>query len=74
MKHIEELNEARSLNQSALYGLTKYSDLSTDEFLKFHLQPTLPMHMERNKKITSKYNYKKVKRALLDDLPMHVDW
>ncbi|XP_069680512.1 cathepsin O-like [Periplaneta americana] len=82
LKLIEEMNKNRPTNQSALYGVTRYSDLSPEEFAELHLQPSLPMHMNlsrlKGNQNTHAYRPKHVnsiyKRALADHLPSSVDW
>ncbi|XP_021924786.1 cathepsin O-like isoform X2 [Zootermopsis nevadensis] len=78
LKVIDELNQGRSTNHSALYGITRYSDLSKEEFLHLYLQPRLHdhLHLKKQKQIhnSQKYYFGLSKRALVDDLPMHVDW
>jgi hypothetical protein len=75
LKAIDELNEGRSTNHSALYGITRYSDLSKEEFLHLYLQPRLHDHLQLKKQSHNVHKYNSIiKRALVDDLPMHVDW
>jgi hypothetical protein len=78
LKVIDELNQGRSTNHSALYGITRYSDLSKEEFLHLYLQPRLRDHLKLKKQkqshISHKYYNSISKRALVDDLPVHIDW
>lgn len=74
---IDELNRDRLTEHSAVYGLTAYSDLSKDEFLHLYLQPWLPDHLNLMKQKQSHYSHKYFavnKEAVVDDLPLRVDW
>lgn len=75
MESIEKLNKAKRNNTSALYGLTKYSDLSMDEFVDNLLQ------LDMEERISGRYAdseednsaEKRSKRSLLK-LPLKIDW
>lgn len=78
MNVIDELNQDRPTEHSAVYGLTAYSDLSKDEFLHLYLQPRLVDLWQLKKKKLGYYShqyYNAVKeQALVDALPLRVDW
>jgi hypothetical protein len=75
---IYELNRDRLTEHSAVYGLTAYSDLSKDEFLHLYLQPRLPEHLNVMKQKQRHYSHKYYnavnERAVVDGLPLRVDW
>ncbi|XP_046394325.1 cathepsin O-like [Ischnura elegans] len=76
LKRIEEMNKLKPHNSSATYGLTKFSDMSPDEFLQVHLQPGLNNRVLMQKLLSPKHNThtskkRVVKRAVLPD---KVDW
>lgn len=54
LRHIEKMNDLRSLQESAYYGLTEYSDMSEDEFLAQTLLPDLPVRGEKENFIREK--------------------
>uniref|UniRef100_A0A0C9QKQ4 PAPA3 protein n=1 Tax=Fopius arisanus TaxID=64838 RepID=A0A0C9QKQ4_9HYME len=49
LRQIERMNRLRSTQQSAYYGLTEFSDLSEEEFLRLTLRPDLSSRGERHK-------------------------
>ncbi|PSN35919.1 hypothetical protein C0J52_07159 [Blattella germanica] len=76
-KSIETVEELNKGIQNTVFGLTKYSDLSPEEFAQLHLQPKLAERIQTNKLrnvLHSKNYYNIEKRALQDDLPVHIDW
>lgn len=78
MNVIDELNRDRLTEHSAVYGLTAYSDLSKDEFLHLYLQPRLAHYWQLKKQKLGYYSHQyhnAVKdRAVVDGLPLRVDW
>ncbi|XP_071452857.1 cathepsin O-like [Hetaerina americana] len=76
LKRIEEMNNLKTHNNSATYGLTKFSDMSPDEFLRNHLQPELHKHvLKRTLKSSPNLvirQHKKVKKRAI--LPDKIDW
>nr|XP_033323571.1 cathepsin O-like isoform X1 [Megalopta genalis] len=48
LRHIDTMNGLRSSRESAYFGLTKYSDMSENEFLTQTLVPDLPIRGERH--------------------------
>lgn len=62
----------RSTNESARYGLTKYSDLSEDEFLALKLFPDLPTRSEKHHNCN--YHHKHTKRSRRAAVPEKFDW
>ncbi|KAL2727743.1 cathepsin O-like isoform X2 [Vespula maculifrons] len=79
LRHIEKMNDLRSSQKSALYGLTKFSDMSEDEFLQKTLYSDLS---ERGKKhVSASYHREHRKRKERNHLekraagiPLKVDW
>lgn len=75
---IDELNQDRLTEHSAVFGLTAYSDLSKDEFLHLYLQPRLADYWQLKKPklgYNSNQYYNAVKeRTMVDGLPLRVDW
>ncbi|EFN62267.1 Cathepsin O [Camponotus floridanus] len=80
LRHIEKMNSFQSSQESAYYGLTKFSDLSEDEFLQQTLLPDLSL---RNQKHTTASYYHQYftnssnhgKRAIIPPpIPSKVDW
>lgn len=66
------MNKLRSTNVSARYGLTKYSDLSEDEFLSLKLFPDLPTRTEKHENCHYHHKHSKIsKRAAV---PEKFDW
>lgn len=66
------MNNLRSTNESARYGLTKYSDLSEDEFLSLKLFSDLPTRSEKHHSCNYHHNHsKRSKRAAV---PEKFDW
>ncbi|OAD61198.1 Cathepsin O [Eufriesea mexicana] len=78
LRHIEKMNNLRSLQESAYYGLTEYSDMSEDEFLVQTLLPDLPVRGEKH--INASYHRwhhlrqysNRVKRSA--GIPLKFDW
>lgn len=66
LKQIEELNKNRTNNDSALYGLTIYSDMSQDEFMQERLQSNISLHPAQTHSSEEKYEKfkKKIKKKL----------
>ncbi|KAG8223545.1 hypothetical protein J437_LFUL004419 [Ladona fulva] len=81
LKSIELMNSAKSSDIGAIYGLTKFSDLSPDEFLHNHLLPGLHERIAKrnytDKNNLHSYKHRRHhtnhihKRAVL---PQKVDW
>jgi hypothetical protein len=75
---IDELNQDRLTEHSALYGLTAFSDLSKAEFLHLYLQPRLTDHLQLTKQKQShhlhKYHDAVIEQTAVDGLPLRVDW
>ncbi|XP_067000330.2 cathepsin O isoform X2 [Anabrus simplex] len=69
LTQIKILNGERQSESSALYGFTKFSDLSPDEFLHHHLQPKLHERLHHRHK-----SHKRIEKRAIDSLPLRVDW
>ena len=69
------MNLQRESNLSARYGLTKYSDMTEEEFLALHLTPDLPVRSERHHQCLYHHNHASVrdKRATVA-IPDKFDW
>nr|CAD7427415.1 unnamed protein product [Timema monikensis] len=74
MTMVEKLNNNRSSNLSAVYGITKFSDLTQDEFIKHHLVPKLHHHVKLRLQSSLAHHNRIKTRALPDQLPLKVDW
>nr|CAD7256501.1 unnamed protein product [Timema shepardi] len=74
MTMVEKLNNNRSSNLSAVYGITKFSDLTQDEFIKHHLVPKLHHHVKLRLQSSHAHHNRIKTRALPDQLPLKVDW
>nr|CAI5839580.1 unnamed protein product [Callosobruchus analis] len=74
LRTIEELNGNKT-NTSAKYGLTKYSDLLPEEFVKLRLLPSLSHYIEKDFRVSQR-NKSRNKRAmnLRIKIPQTVDW
>ncbi|XP_070150783.1 cathepsin O [Polyergus mexicanus] len=77
LRHIEKMNSFRSSQESAYYGLTEFSDLSEDEFLKRILLPDLALRGQKH--TTASYYHQhftnsvnRVKR--ITGIPSKFDW
>lgn len=75
---ISKLNSHRKHNLSAVYGLTKFSDMTPDEFLDRHLQPDLYDRISSDDSKESGEHTDRIYRikrwVKLKGLPMKVDW
>lgn len=79
---IKRLNADRegSSSDSALYGLTQFSDLSPEEFSHHHLQPSLHKHLGKHHEhhVSAIYrnhkNNNHVHKRAIGTLPKIVDW
>lgn len=67
MKTIERLNH-NCKNNSKSYGITKFADLSPEEFSKIHLTPVTTRIPS-----TGAFNMRKSKRSTIT-LPTKIDW
>ena len=78
MNVIDELNQDRLTEHSAVYGLTAYSDLSKDEFIRLYLQPRLADYWQLKKQKLGHYSHQYYnavsEQAVVDGLPLRVDW
>ncbi|XP_043516352.1 cathepsin O-like [Frieseomelitta varia] len=78
LRHIEKMNGLRSLQESAYYGLTEFSDMSEDEFLTLTLLSDLPARGEKH--VTAPYHREhhllqstnRMKRSV--GIPSKFDW
>lgn len=67
-------------NDSALYGLTQFSDLSPEEFSHHHLQPGLHKRLRKHHEhhVSAIYrnhkHYNHIHKRAIDNLPKKVDW
>ncbi|XP_063237533.1 cathepsin O-like [Bacillus rossius redtenbacheri] len=85
LAHIRELNQNQPPG-GAVYGLTKFSDMSPGEFQERHLQPRMHHHirlrLQRRHNDSLHHNHHQhqhhhnhvQRRAVGDDLPLVVDW
>ncbi|CAG2054910.1 unnamed protein product, partial [Timema podura] len=73
MALVEKLNNNRSSNLSAVYGITKFSDLTQDEFINHHLVPKLHHHVKLRLQSSLAHHNRIKTRALPDQLPLKVD-
>lgn len=80
LKAVEKLNSHRKHNRSAYYGLTKFSDMTPDEFLNKHLQPDLNERilsrgMDDSKEYDRKHHHRIHTRSVkFKKLPLKIDW
>ncbi|XP_076237174.1 cathepsin O [Calliopsis andreniformis] len=78
LRHIEKMNGLRSSQESAYYGLTKFSDLSEDEFLEQTLVPDLPTRGEKHlnapyhRRHSARETNDRVRRSV--SIPEKFDW
>ncbi|CAH1976027.1 unnamed protein product [Acanthoscelides obtectus] len=74
LRNIEKLNENKT-NISAQYGLTKYSDLLPEEFVKLRLLPNLSSYIEKDFR-GPETNISRFKRSLnlRVKIPQKMDW
>lgn len=80
------MNELRTSVNSAYYGLTQFSDLSEEEFMKLHLRPDISVrsakhvisphyHSHRSDESISQSRVtQRLKRALSNEIPIKFDW
>ena len=75
LRKIETLNRLRSTEDSARYGVTKYSDLTEEEFLALNLRPDLPTRSEKHHgcHYHHDHSHKRYERAAVV-LPQKFDW
>lgn len=80
MKAIEQLNMNRTSNQSALHGLTKFSDLTPEEFQENYLTSEMAKKIferqlgsDENEENSNSASNEIHKRSA-DNLPLKVDW
>lgn len=71
MEGIDQYNKYRT-NASALYGLTKYTDLTPQDFLQSHLLPNFPNYQQSVKKRLP--NVTDNKKFSGSNSPMKIDW
>ncbi|KAF5296991.1 hypothetical protein FQR65_LT10143 [Abscondita terminalis] len=83
---VDNLNRVPKYNSSAVYGTTKFSDMSTEEFKNIYLQDDLPQRITARKlnklradnsgELRKHRKLKKHKRATVTEksLPLKVDW
>lgn len=75
LRHIEKMNGLRSSQESAYYGLTEFSDMTEDEFLRHALVPDLPVRGERHVHAPyyrRHYTIERTKRST--GIPVKFDW
>ncbi|KAL7292471.1 hypothetical protein TKK_0014048 [Trichogramma kaykai] len=75
LKTIETLNKQRKSNSDARYGVTKFSDMSEEEFLQLHLRPDLPTRSEKHHQSVNHHDHAldRSKRAPVV-IPDKFDW
>lgn len=80
LNKINKFNTNRTNTNSALYGLTKFSDLTSDEFLNNHLQLNLSKKIfERNlnaenSEENSSSDIKSINKREEPNIPSVIDW
>ncbi|KAK7862103.1 hypothetical protein R5R35_012229 [Gryllus longicercus] len=76
IKKIKDLNGERTSSASALFGVTSFSDLSEEEFLRDHLQPTLDAHVKKSHhgRHRDHNHHHHIKRQVPKNVPLKVDW
>ncbi|XP_043481751.1 cathepsin O-like [Leptopilina heterotoma] len=86
LRHINKMNDLRTSVNSAYYGLTQFSDLSEEEFMKLHLRPDISVrsakhvisphyHSHRSDESISQSRVtQRLKRALNNEIPIKFDW
>ncbi|KOC67021.1 Cathepsin O [Habropoda laboriosa] len=78
LRHIEKMNDLRSSQESAYYGVTQYSDMTENEFLAQALVPDLPVRGEKHVNAPyhrlhhSQKSTNRVKRSA--GIPSRFDW
>ncbi|KAF5294526.1 hypothetical protein FQA39_LY13380 [Lamprigera yunnana] len=81
---IYKLNEMRIHNLSAIYGLTKFSDMSREEFKQLYLQKNLPRRIKKRKlqdvqkggseELSQEHTYRHKRAAIKNNIPLKIDW
>ncbi|XP_047003560.1 cathepsin O-like [Schistocerca americana] len=77
LEMIQKLNSERKSEASAHYGLTKFSDMSPDEFLHHHLYVGLQSHLMKcnHWRNRTHHSHERKERAIKPvSLPERVDW
>ncbi|BES90370.1 cathepsin [Nesidiocoris tenuis] len=75
LKTIEQWNRNRKSDESALYGLTEFADLSSEEFGQKYLRKHHHSHGQRNHSGHGHHSHHSIaKRAILPNVPLKFDW
>ncbi|KAJ8668710.1 hypothetical protein QAD02_010373 [Eretmocerus hayati] len=82
LQKIEKMNRLRSSNDSARYGITKFSDMTEEEFLASNLRSDIPVRSEKHRNCEYHHTHSKGRRskraaiitAPAVGLPLKFDW